>query len=453
LAAGGMAEVWLAIAHGDAGFTRRVAVKQLFPIEGDDGSFARMFLDEARITSRLHHAGIVSILDFGIEEGRPFQVLELIEGFDASRVEQWGRAQGRRFPEGLALHVCAVVGHALHFAHVARDDAGAPLNIVHRDVSPHNVLLSRSGDVKLSDFGIAFAEGRIEKTIGGVARGKPAYMAPEQAMRGAMDGRTDVFALGCVLHALLTGESALRDENALVDLLSGQELTLSPELPEAIKAVVAQATRRNKAERYDTAEAMALACAQLLPQFLTEDPRTALARWVNSVAPENVAEVVVAPTPALAPRRSRARPLALVATVGLAGGAAAWLLRPSPVPQPVVTAPAPEKAEPPPSPPPLVVEEPPAPVPVKTTAKKVAPPPPAPAKATGTGIVSVAGERFLRGEVLIDGVSLGFAPGLFELPVGPHRVEVVTRGGQRVGPKELVVTRQHTASNPLPWQE
>ncbi len=456
LAAGGMAEVWLAIAHGEAGFTRRVAVKQLFPVDGDDGSFERMFLDEARITSRLHHAGIVSILDFGIEAGRPFQVLELIEGFDASRLEQWGRAQGRPLPVGLALHVCAVVGHALHFAHVARDDAGAPLNIVHRDVSPHNVLVSRAGDVKLSDFGIAFAEGRLEKTLGGVARGKPAYMAPEQAVRGAMDGRTDVFALGCVLHALVTGESALRDENALVDLLSGQELTLSSELPEPIKAVVAQATRRNKAERYDTAEAMALACAQLLPQFLSEDPRTALAGWVASVAPEHVPEVAARATPVVVPpARSRVGPLAVVASVGALAAGAAWLLRPTPVvkaevvPPPTLVEKKPIEA--PPTPPPLVVEQSPepTPTPAKVVAKKVAPP----VVATGTGVVSIGGERFLRGEVLIDGASYGFAPGRFELPVGPHRVEIVTSGGERVGPKELIVKRQHTTSSPLPWEE
>ena len=170
LAEGGMAEVWLATAHGEAGFTRRVAIKQLFPREGDGGAFERMFLDEARITSRLHHASIVSILDFGVEAGRPFQVLELVDGFDAWRLSKWGRAQGKPLSPGLALHVCAVVGHALHFAHVAVDDAGGPLRIVHRDVSPQNVLVSRSGDVKLSDFGIAFSEGRAEKTVGPVAR-------------------------------------------------------------------------------------------------------------------------------------------------------------------------------------------------------------------------------------------------------------------------------------------
>ncbi|HEY1087788.1 MAG TPA: serine/threonine-protein kinase, partial [Archangium sp.] len=297
IAEGGMAEVWLATAHGDAGFTRRVAIKQLFARQHDAG-FERMFLDEARLTSRLHHQGIVSIVDFGIEAGRPFQVLELIDGADAWRLWKAGAAQGKRLPHGLALHICAQVGHALHFAHSAKDDAGVALNVVHRDVSPQNVLLSRAGDVKLSDFGIAFAEGRLEKTVGGIARGKPAYMAPEQAVRGAMDGRTDVFALGCVLHALFTGESALRDENALVDLLAGVDLSLDPSLPLDVREVIAKAVQRDKHARFESAEAFALACAALAPKYSAADPRTELASWVRSVSVEAPVRV---PTPMLKP--------------------------------------------------------------------------------------------------------------------------------------------------------
>lgn len=455
LGEGGMAEVWLAMAHGEAGFTRRVAIKQLFPRPGDGGAFERMFLDEARITSRLHHAAIVSIVDFGVEDGRPFQVLELVEGFDAWRLASWGRAQGKPLSAGLALHICAVVGHALHFAHVAVDDAGQPLRIVHRDVSPQNVLVSRSGDVKLSDFGIAFAEGRAELTVGGVARGKPAYMAPEQAVRGAMDGRTDVFGLGCVLHALISGESALRDENSLVDLLAGVELPLDPSLPEPVRAVIARATRRNKAERYETAEAMAIACTQLLPSYLTVEPRTALSAWVKEVSPEITR--TQPSTPLAKPRRNWSGLLALLGALSLAPNGAEGPSTPPlddardrlgmngvPAPQPEVLKLAKPEPEPePPEPKPEVLNKPtPPPLPKKR--------PPGPEV---TGVFTVGGEVLLRGEVFVDGVSRGFAPTRLELPVGPHKVEVLGRDGVRHGPREVQINRQHTQSSPLAWEE
>jgi len=423
LGEGGMAEVWLATSHGESGFTRRVAIKRLFAREADGGAFERMFLDEARITSRLHHAAIVSILDFGVEEGRPFQVLELVDGFDAWRLSKWGREQGHPMSPGLALHLCAVVGHALHFAHAAVDDEGAPLRIVHRDVSPQNVLVSRSGDVKLSDFGIAFAEGRAEKTVGGVARGKPAYMAPEQAVRGAMDGRTDVFGLGCVLHALLVGESALRDENSLVDLLSGTELPLDPSLPEPVRELIARATRRNKAERYESAEELAVACTRLLPQFLEGEPRTALAAWVKQVAPA-AGRTVKTPVP---PAKRRRWPWLVVA---LALGTI------------TLGSLSPERAEPPGATPSLVPQPPPP--------QKKATPTPTPV--TATGVLTIGGELFLRGEIFIDGVSRGFAPARLELPVGPHRLELIGRDGVKHA-RELTVTRQHSQSSPLTWEE
>ncbi|MGV3625499.1 MAG: serine/threonine-protein kinase [Archangium sp.] len=446
LAEGGMAEVWLATAHGDAGFTRRVAIKQLFPRQ-HDAMFERMFLDEARLTSRLHHQAIVSILDFGVESGRPFQVLEFVDGYDAWRLWKWGLAQDKRLSLGLVLHICAQVGHALHFAHCARDDANAPLNIVHRDVSPQNVLLSRAGDVKLSDFGIAFAEGRLEKTIGGIARGKPAYMAPEQAVRGAMDGRTDVFALGCVLHALLTGESALREENSLVDLLAGEELKLEPTIPDDVREVIAKAVRRDKSTRFENAEELALACAALVPKYLNGDPRTELSSWVRSVTPELPVKQLA--TPQLVPpkRSRRVRPfVALAAATALTVTGVGYAMRPEHVvvpPQPLVVAP-------------LVVEKKPEPVvevskPVveEKPAVKVRAPVVAAAVPKKFGVLAVGGERLLRGEVHLDGKVLGVAPARFDVEVGTHQLEVLLPSGETIGPRAVTVGTQHTALAPL----
>ncbi|MFO0595167.1 MAG: serine/threonine-protein kinase [Myxococcaceae bacterium] len=471
LAEGGMAEVWLATSHGDAGFTRRVAIKQLFPHPDDGGAFERMFLDEARITSQLHHASIVSILDFGVEAGRAFQVLELIDGFDAWKLTRRGRELGAPMPLPLALHVCSVVGHALHYAHTRTADDGTPLRIVHRDVSPQNILLARTGDVKLSDFGIALAEGRTEKTVGGVARGKPAYMAPEQAIRGPLDGRTDVFALGCVLHALLTGESALRDENALVDLLSGTELTLSPSLGEDVRALIAKATRRNKAERYESAEEMAIACEQLRATQASEEPRRALAAWVQRVAPPPGAAATSVRTPSSppplatpvtvpgSPSAGRARSLGFVVgglALGLLGVAGWKLANPEPPqnPVPLAVAPAPLPVEPPPAPaPPTPVPTEPAATPAPVaTAKKPVVAPAKPPVAEGTGLISVGGEAFLRAEVFVDGAPRGFAPARLELPVGPHSLELVLANGQR-RKREVVVSRLHTPSAPWTWVE
>jgi hypothetical protein len=406
-----------------------------------------MFLDEARLTSRLHHQGIVSIVDFGIEGGRPFQVLELVDGADAWRLWKAGAAQGRPLPPALALHVCAQVGHALHFAHCAQDDAGAPLNIVHRDVSPQNVLLSRAGDVKLSDFGVAFAEGRLEKTVGGIARGKPAYMAPEQAVRGPMDGRTDVFALGCVLHALFTGESALRDENALVDLLAGLALPLDSSLPGDVREVIAKAVQRDKHARYESAEAFAAACAALLPKYSSADPRTELAGWVRSVA----LEPPVRPAPAPRPRSARrwlgaasALGVALAGLVGLSqlgGGASASKAAPGGVGR--VEA-SPSAAAPPPSE---------APAPKRVEPVPQVPPPVARPKPPPTtkrfGVLAVGGERLLRGEVRLDGRLLGVAPARFDVELGPHQLEVTLPSGERVGPRAVTVGAQHTALAPL----
>jgi serine/threonine-protein kinase len=278
-------------------------------------------------------------------------------------------------------------------------------------------------------------------------------MAPEQAIRGAMDARTDVFSLGCVLYALLTGKSPLADENALVDLLAGTELSLEP-LPEAIAPLLARALRRNKAERFASAEEFALACAALVPRLLDAEPRTALRDWVSSVAPAPSRAVVRAVTPERPARRWPRIAIGLGSFMALtAAGVAFWpktivTTQPEPVPAPapdVVVAvdagpPHVEVAVPPPPPPPRV--EGPRPAPVRAVPRE-----------QGSGVLAVGGETFLRAQVSIDGVASGFAPRRFELPVGEHLIEVVTPAGQRFGPRRLTITRQHTELSPLLWVE
>src|SRR5262249_25492644 len=214
LGRGGMAEVLEATAQGERGFQRPVALKRMRPELGrihDDG-----FLDEARIASSLHPATTVGVLDYGIADGLPFQVLELVDGLDL----QSALALGKPLPPELALHVCTEVAYALSHAHEARGADGQPLGIVHRDVKPANILVSYDGDVKLGDFGIAFARDRLQRTEVGIAKGTREFMSPEQWIAGEVDARSDVFSLGCVLYALVTGASAMGRTRA-EELLEG----------------------------------------------------------------------------------------------------------------------------------------------------------------------------------------------------------------------------------------
>ncbi len=453
---GGMAEVWEAVLHGDAGFRRRVAVKRMAAERVGDERLQRMFVDEARLASRLHHANLVAVIDFGVVDGIAFQVLELVDGFDVARLANWGLTAQAPMPEPIALGIAAQVAHALHAAHTAVGDDGAPLNIVHRDVSPQNVLVSRGGDVKLADFGIALWEQRTEKTLGATARGKPTYMAPEQAMRNAIDGRADVFSLGCTLHALLTGLSPLQDENALVDLLAGVELTLENGLPAPIREVIGRAVRRDRQLRQANAEVFAHECERVMKALAPPDfeLRGALKRWLEVVVPPDQAALAT-PMPSSAPLRATVRaprrwPLAVVA-VALSGGLAAWLRRdvpapvvvPEPVPivTPVVAAPSPDPKVEPPLPVAAVVEP------------KPKRPAPVPGARAQLGVLAIGGERFLKGEVLVDGRSVGFAPRQLELPVGAHQLELVLPDGTRVGPRTFTIAPQHTELSPLRWVE
>jgi serine/threonine-protein kinase len=293
---GGMAQVFEAVAAGEGGFERRVALKQILADHHGDASVLRSFFDEARLAGQLHHGGIVSVLDYGVAEGVPFQVLEYVDGLDARTLAESGRARGRPMPTILALHLCREVAHALHYAHAATDAAGAPLGLVHRDVKPANILVSWSGDVKLGDFGVAFASVRTEQTLDGVAKGTPAYMSPEQGRGDDVDGRADVFSLGCVLHALLTGKSPIATQAGMLQILSGQDPALSPDLPEDARDVVEEATRADRERRFRTAGQMAEALGEIIARRSARDVKTELLAWLASVRPD-AAPASLAPAP------------------------------------------------------------------------------------------------------------------------------------------------------------
>jgi serine/threonine protein kinase len=202
---GGMAEVFEATLVGVAGFERPVAVKRMLPSLSSDPTFGDMFINEARIASLLHHANIVTVLDFDRDaEGRFFLVMELIRGMDLRQLSDSGL-----LPIDVAVHIACEMLRGLDYAHELEHD-GKRLGIVHRDISPHNVMISWDGQVKLVDFGIAKAVAATGVSRSGTLKGKLAYMSPEQAGAVELDGRSDVFAVGIVLHELIAGERLFR---------------------------------------------------------------------------------------------------------------------------------------------------------------------------------------------------------------------------------------------------
>jgi serine/threonine-protein kinase len=255
LGGGGMAEVFLGSMLGAEGFSRRVAIKRVLPGFSDNAQFAQMFVAEAQISSRLQHPNIVSVLDFDRDaDGRLFLVMELVDGKDLD-----GLGSSGLLPFPVIIYVIGEVLRGLGHAHDLPASA-AMRGIVHRDVSPHNVLLSWEGAVKVSDFGIAKARQASEATASVFIKGKPAYMSPEQANGEALDGRSDLFAVGVMLWEMLTGRRLFVGEDTratLAAVLFGQiprPRAVRPEVPKDLERVTMKLLERDLPARYATAE-------------------------------------------------------------------------------------------------------------------------------------------------------------------------------------------------------
>jgi eukaryotic-like serine/threonine-protein kinase len=225
LAVGGMAEVFLARADGPMGFQKRCVVKRILPHFSDDPSFVQMFLTEARLAAELNHPNLVQVFDFGQVDGQYFIAMEYIEGPNLRNLNREYRARRGPMPLPLAARLITLAAEGLHFAHELKDENGQPTNLVHRDISPDNILVSRTGSVKVVDFGIAKATNQPHLTKSGMVKGKLAYMPPEQLAREPLDRRADLFSLGVVLFELVTGEMPFdaTSEVSIIQAILGQE--------------------------------------------------------------------------------------------------------------------------------------------------------------------------------------------------------------------------------------
>jgi eukaryotic-like serine/threonine-protein kinase len=281
---GGMAEVFLAKSHKPELAGKLLAVKRTLPELWNDKDFVSMFADEARIAKGLLHPNICQIYDQGESNQQLFIVMEFVHGKDLKVVHARARQRQELLPYHYSAFTIARIAEALDFAHHKTTAQGDPLGIVHRDVSPQNILLSYDGVPKLIDFGIAKSKNRLAQTQVGVLKGKFAYMSPEQAKGGAIDHRTDVFALGVVLYDLCTGKSAFRgssDFSTLQRITQGRYTPVrefNPAIPKALVSIIDRALARDLEARYPTAMAM----AQELDGFLAQEARPVNAELLST---------------------------------------------------------------------------------------------------------------------------------------------------------------------------
>ncbi|MEZ4338915.1 MAG: serine/threonine-protein kinase [Sandaracinaceae bacterium] len=459
LASGGMASVYLAFPELARSPGEAVAVKRVHPHLAVQRSFVEMFLDEARVAARIDHPNVARVLDIGAAEGGQFIAMELLLGRSLGAVAKRLKRLPLETRWPLAAHVVARAAEGLHAAHELRDPDGAPLEVVHRDVSPHNVFVTYDGRVKVVDFGIARARGRLHQTETGTVKGKFAYMAPEQMMGLPVDRRADVWALGVVLHELLVGDKLFKRSNDTETVLAvtahrGLDPTRLPDgLPEALVDALRGALTPEPEARTPNAGALAEALDAVLAAHAPVDLGAAMqALFAGALEKEHerLREAFADGLPRIGddadverssivrrpsrPPASRRRWIALgLGTLGLLGvGVGALAYRPTEAPSLALLSRLP-KPEPVEVTVPAAIAERPAPEPVVTSPPEAEPAPrarraPAP---SGRGTVSVATAGGWA-EVYLDGRRLGTTPGRFTVPAGRHTLVLRPHGGTRV---------------------
>jgi serine/threonine-protein kinase len=287
---GGMASVWLGYTHGEAGFRRKVAIKRVLTHLHADERFEQMFVEEARVVAELNHPNIAQVHDFGRDhEGGYFIVMEWVEGLNLVEYVRSFARVGDAPPWHLVCGICIEVLRALSAAHQRSDENGRPVPVIHRDVTPSNILVGVNGAVKLTDFGLARAMDRPRTTDPGTVKGKVAYMAPELLENAKPDPRCDIYSVGVLLWEALTASRLFggdgTDVQIALRILKGSvppPTAKRPELPTELSAIVLRALARQPRDRYQRATEMIDALAQLLRRHPEPTDGSAIARSVRT---------------------------------------------------------------------------------------------------------------------------------------------------------------------------
>ena len=263
LATGGMAEVFRAESAGIEGFKKKVAIKRVLPHLSQKRKFISMFLDEARLSAHLSHSNVVQVFDIGIGDDTYFIVMEYVDGADLKAIIETRRKKGMDFPLEAAVYIATKICEGLAYAHELSDSDGKPFNIVHRDMSPPNVLIRKYGEVKIADFGLAKASNQLEKSEPGVIKGKFSYLSPEAATGHDVDLRADIFAVGIILWEILAGRRLFSGESdfATVKLVQQAQVPsiaqINRKVPPSLERIINKSLARDTANRYQTSSDLA----------------------------------------------------------------------------------------------------------------------------------------------------------------------------------------------------
>ena len=315
IAVGGMAEVFQAVQLGVEGFEKRLAIKRIRPHLSGEEAFLKMFLHEAKLAAQLQHPNIVQIYDLGRIGDAYFIAMEYVQGRDMSRVVPKAEKLGIQFPVEYAVTIGSSVLDGLYYAHTKTDASGAPLNIVHRDVTPENIMVGWNGNVKILDFGIAKANSQTDQTKAGEIKGKLSYMSPEQAMGKTLDARSDVFSLGIVLYEwisgyrLFTGENEMAILKAIIDGKIYPPSYFREDIPEEVERILMKALEKDRNARYQSARDMQLDILEWLSHAEFAPSNAHLANFMKQIfADEIVAEQKMQASHAANARRTPAPP-------------------------------------------------------------------------------------------------------------------------------------------------
>jgi serine/threonine protein kinase len=286
LASGGMAEVFLAESASIEGFKKQVAIKRVLPALSEKKRFIAMFLDEARLSAHLTHSNVAQVFDIGVGDNAYFIVMEYVDGADLKQIIEYMKKSGAAFSVEAACFVASKICEGLTYAHELRGPDGQPLDIIHRDMSPPNVLITKHGEVKIVDFGLAKAQSQLEKSEAGIIKGKFGYLSPEAARGLTIDHRTDIFAVGIILWEMLAGRRLFYGETDFATVKLVQEAKIpsvrsdNPAVPAELEKILGRALTREPATRYPTA------------RDLGKDLTSFLFRFGKPVTSYDIAEVV-----------------------------------------------------------------------------------------------------------------------------------------------------------------